>query len=74
LTTRTLTQTDTTPGVTGICGTRGLRTRRQLGAGWRAAAAELGALRPLLASAFGEESTQVHNLDKQVRRVRTPSQ
>lgn len=37
-----------------------------------AAAAELGALRPLLASTFGEDSTQVRNLEKQVRRLRTP--
>jgi serine/threonine protein kinase len=36
-----------------------------------AAAAELGTLRPLLVSAFGENSTQVGNLDKQVGRLRT---
>ena len=35
-----------------------------------AAAAELGALRPLLASTFGEKSTQVRNLDRQVGRLR----
>jgi hypothetical protein len=35
-----------------------------------AAAAELAALRSLLASAYGEESTQVGNLDKQVDRLR----
>ncbi|MGH3298644.1 MAG: protein kinase domain-containing protein [Trebonia sp.] len=39
-----------------------------------AAAVELGALRPLLATAFGEESTQVRNIDKQVGRPRTLSQ
>lgn len=39
-----------------------------------AAAVELHALRPLLASAFGEDSTQVRNLDKQVGRLRMPSQ
>ena len=37
-----------------------------------AAAAELGALRPLLARTYGEYSTQVGNLDKQVGRLRTP--
>ena len=37
-----------------------------------AAGAELAALRPLLASAFGENSTQVRNLDKQVSRLRAP--
>ena len=36
-----------------------------------AAAAELTALRPLLAAAYGEDSTQVRNLDKQVSRLRT---
>jgi hypothetical protein len=36
-----------------------------------AAAAELTALRPLLAAAYGEASTQVRNLDKQVSRLRT---
>jgi hypothetical protein len=35
-----------------------------------AAAVELAALRPLLASTFGEKSTQVRNLDKQVGRLR----
>jgi serine/threonine protein kinase len=35
-----------------------------------AAAAELRALRPLLADAFGANSTQVRNLDKQVGRLR----
>lgn len=39
-----------------------------------AAEAELGALRPLLASTFGEKSTQVRNLDKQIGRLRTPGQ
>jgi hypothetical protein len=39
-----------------------------------AAAAELSALRPLLARAFGEDSTQVRNLEKQVGRLRTASQ
>jgi tetratricopeptide (TPR) repeat protein len=38
-----------------------------------AAAAELRALRPLLADTFGADSTQVRNLDKQVSRLRTPS-
>jgi hypothetical protein len=38
-----------------------------------AAAAELAALRPLLADAFGADSTQVRNLDKQVGRLRTLS-
>lgn len=37
-----------------------------------AAAAELTALRPLLAAAYGEDSTQVRNLDKQVSRLRAP--
>jgi hypothetical protein len=37
-----------------------------------AAAAELTALRPLLADAFSEHSTQVRNLDKQVARLRMP--
>ena len=37
-------------------------------------AAELSALRPLLVSAFGENSTQVGNLDKQVGRLRTAGQ
>jgi serine/threonine protein kinase len=36
-----------------------------------AAAAELTALRPLLTAAYGEGSTQVRNLDKQVTRLRT---
>jgi len=36
------------------------------------AAAELRALRPLLVDAFGMKSTQVRNLDKQVRRLRAP--
>jgi tetratricopeptide (TPR) repeat protein len=39
-----------------------------------AAATELGALRPLLVRTFGENSTQVRNLDKQVGRLRTASQ
>ncbi len=39
-----------------------------------AAATELAALRPLLADAFGADSTQVRNLDKQVGRLRTLSQ
>jgi hypothetical protein len=39
-----------------------------------AAAAELRALRPLVAGAFGANSTQVRNLDKQVRRLRAPGQ
>jgi serine/threonine protein kinase len=38
-----------------------------------AAASELGALRPLLASTFGENSTQVSNLDKQLGRLREAS-
>jgi hypothetical protein len=38
-----------------------------------AAAAELKALRPLLADAFGANSTQVRNLDKQVSRLRAPA-
>lgn len=38
-----------------------------------AAAAELRALRPLLADSFGADSTQVRNLDKQVSRLRAPS-
>jgi serine/threonine protein kinase len=38
-----------------------------------AAAAELQALRPVLASTFGAGSTQVRNLDKQVSRLRAPS-
>ena len=38
-----------------------------------AAAAELRALRPLLADAFGANSTQVRNLDKQVSRLRAPT-
>ena len=37
-----------------------------------AAAAELTALRPVLAGAFSEHSTQVRNLDKQVARLRMP--
>jgi serine/threonine protein kinase len=37
-----------------------------------AAAAELRVLRPLLADAFGANSTQVRNLDKQVSRLRAP--
>jgi hypothetical protein len=37
-----------------------------------AAAAELRALRPLLADAFGANSTQVRNLDKQLSRLGTP--
>jgi serine/threonine protein kinase len=37
-----------------------------------AAAAELRALRPLLADAFDANSTQVRNLDKQVSRLRAP--
>jgi tetratricopeptide (TPR) repeat protein len=37
-----------------------------------AATAELRALRPLLADAFGANSTQVRNLDKQVSRLGTP--
>lgn len=37
-----------------------------------AAAAELTALRPLLAAAYSESSTQVRNLDKQVARLRMP--
>jgi serine/threonine protein kinase len=37
-----------------------------------AAAAELRALRPLLADTFGANSTQVRNLDKQVSRLRAP--
>jgi hypothetical protein len=37
-----------------------------------AAAAELRALRPLLAGNFGANSTQVRNLDKQVDRLRAP--
>jgi len=32
---------------------------------------ELGALRPLLASTFGIDSTQVRNLDKQISRLRS---
>jgi serine/threonine protein kinase len=36
------------------------------------ALAELQAVRPLLAEAFGSESVQVRNLDKQVTRLRTP--
>jgi hypothetical protein len=39
-----------------------------------AAAAELRALRPLLADTFGANSTQVRNLDKQVSRLRAPGQ
>ena len=35
------------------------------------AVAELGALRLLLARAFGEQSTPVRNLDKQVSRLRS---
>jgi serine/threonine protein kinase len=35
-----------------------------------AAAAELSALRPLLATTYGQSSTQVNNLDKQVGRLR----
>ena len=31
-----------------------------------------GAVRPLLAEAFGPGSTQVRNLDKQAARLRTP--
>ena len=38
-----------------------------------AAAAELMALRPLLAAAYGEGSTQIRNLDRQVSRPRTPN-
>ena len=34
-----------------------------------AAIAELRAVRPLLAAAYGEESPQVRNLDKQARRL-----
>jgi hypothetical protein len=37
-----------------------------------AAAAELRALRPLLADTFGANSTQVRNLEKQVSRLRAP--
>jgi hypothetical protein len=36
------------------------------------ALAELRAVRPLLAEAFGPDSTQVRNLDKQAARLRTP--
>ena len=36
------------------------------------ALAELQAVRPLLAEAFGPDSTQVRNLDKQAARLRTP--
>jgi hypothetical protein len=36
-----------------------------------AAAAELSALRPHLANTFGENSTQVRNLDKQLGRLQT---
>ncbi len=36
------------------------------------AIAELQAVRPLLAEAFGPDSTQVRNLDKQAARLRTP--
>jgi serine/threonine protein kinase len=36
------------------------------------ALAELQAVRPLLAEAFGRDSTQVRNLDKQAARLRTP--
>lgn len=36
-----------------------------------AAVTELDALRPLLARAFGEDSTQVRNLNKQIGRLRT---
>jgi predicted negative regulator of RcsB-dependent stress response len=35
------------------------------------ALAELEAVRPLLADAFGPESTQVRNLDKQANRLKT---
>lgn len=34
--------------------------------------AELEAIRPLLADAFGPDSTHVHNLIKQLDRVRSP--
>jgi hypothetical protein len=33
---------------------------------------ELRAVRPLLAAAYGPESAQVRNLDKQAARLRTP--
>jgi serine/threonine protein kinase len=36
------------------------------------ALAELRQVRPLLVEAFGENSTQVRNLDKQADRLRTP--
>jgi hypothetical protein len=36
------------------------------------ALAELQAVRPLLAEAFGPDSTQVRSLDKQAARLRTP--
>ena len=36
------------------------------------ALAELQAVRPLLAEAFGPDSTQVRNLDKQAARLRAP--
>jgi hypothetical protein len=36
------------------------------------AISELRAIRPLLADAYGIESTQVHNLDKQAARLKTP--
>jgi hypothetical protein len=32
---------------------------------------ELEAIRPLLADAFGTESTQIRNLDEQINRLRT---
>ena len=35
------------------------------------ALAELEAVRPLLADAFGPDSTQVRNLDKQIGRLRS---
>jgi hypothetical protein len=36
------------------------------------ALAELNAIRPLLANAYGPDSTQVRNLDKQAARLKTP--
>ena len=37
------------------------------------ALAELQAVRPLLADAFGPDSTQVRNLDKQAARLKMPT-
>ena len=36
------------------------------------ALSELQAIRPLLAAAFGADSTQVRNLDRQIRRLHVP--